>query len=43
MRPGRDATTEVANTHLFLCSRLSDYISGETPIADGAFSIWNGT
>jgi NAD(P)-dependent dehydrogenase (short-subunit alcohol dehydrogenase family) len=43
MKPGREGTREIANIHLFLCSDLGDYISGETLVADGGFSIWNGT
>jgi NAD(P)-dependent dehydrogenase (short-subunit alcohol dehydrogenase family) len=40
---GRDATAEAARVHLFLCSDLSAYITGETIVVDGGFSIWNGT
>lgn len=42
-RPGRDATAEAARVHLFLCSDLSAYVSGESIVVDGGFSIWNGT
>jgi NAD(P)-dependent dehydrogenase (short-subunit alcohol dehydrogenase family) len=42
-RPGQNTTRDVANVHLFLCSALSGYVSGETIVADNAFSIWNGT
>jgi NAD(P)-dependent dehydrogenase (short-subunit alcohol dehydrogenase family) len=34
---------DVAKVHLFLCSDLSDYVNGQTIVADGGFSIWNGT
>jgi NAD(P)-dependent dehydrogenase (short-subunit alcohol dehydrogenase family) len=40
---GRSAVRDVANVHLFLCSDLSLYVNGETIVADGGFSIWNGT
>jgi 3-oxoacyl-[acyl-carrier protein] reductase len=43
LKPGRDGTRQVANIHLFLCSELGGYINGETIVADGGFSIWNGT
>jgi NAD(P)-dependent dehydrogenase (short-subunit alcohol dehydrogenase family) len=36
-------TRDVANVHLFLCSHLADYVNGETIVADGGFSMWNGT
>jgi enoyl-[acyl-carrier-protein] reductase (NADH) len=38
-----DGTSSAAKTHLFLCSDLGNYISGETIVADGGFSRWNGT
>jgi NAD(P)-dependent dehydrogenase (short-subunit alcohol dehydrogenase family) len=41
--PGRDGTAETARIHLFLCSELAAYVSGETLVADGGFSVWNGT
>jgi NAD(P)-dependent dehydrogenase (short-subunit alcohol dehydrogenase family) len=41
--PGRDGTAEAARVHLFLCSDLAAYITGETLVVDGGFSIWNGT
>jgi len=28
--------------HLFLCSELASYVSGEAILTDGGFSIWNG-
>jgi NAD(P)-dependent dehydrogenase (short-subunit alcohol dehydrogenase family) len=43
LKMGRDRTRDVASIHLFLCSDLSDYMTGETLIADSGFSIWNGT
>jgi NAD(P)-dependent dehydrogenase (short-subunit alcohol dehydrogenase family) len=42
-REGRDGTAEAARTHLFLCSDLAAYVSGETLVVDGGFSIWTGT
>jgi NAD(P)-dependent dehydrogenase (short-subunit alcohol dehydrogenase family) len=42
-RSGRDGTAEAARAHLFLCSDLAAYVSGETLVVDGGFSIWNGT
>jgi NAD(P)-dependent dehydrogenase (short-subunit alcohol dehydrogenase family) len=39
----RDRTHDVASIHLFLCSELGAYINGETLVADGGFSVWNGT
>ncbi len=42
-RPDRDGTAEAARVHLFLCSDLSAYVSGESIVVDGGFSIWNGT
>jgi NAD(P)-dependent dehydrogenase (short-subunit alcohol dehydrogenase family) len=42
-RPDRDGAAEAARVHLFLCSELAAYVSGETIVVDGGFSIWNGT
>jgi NAD(P)-dependent dehydrogenase (short-subunit alcohol dehydrogenase family) len=42
VRPGRDGVAEAARVHLFLSSRLAEYVSGESVVADGAFSLWNG-
>jgi NAD(P)-dependent dehydrogenase (short-subunit alcohol dehydrogenase family) len=39
----RDQTGDVAKVHLFLCSHLANYVSGETIVVDGGASIWNGT
>ena len=36
-------STQAARVHLFLCSALSAYVTGETIMVDGGFSIWNGT
>jgi NAD(P)-dependent dehydrogenase (short-subunit alcohol dehydrogenase family) len=41
--PGRDGAAETARVHLFLCSDLASYVSGEVIVSDGGFSIWNGT
>jgi NAD(P)-dependent dehydrogenase (short-subunit alcohol dehydrogenase family) len=38
----RDATSEAARVHLFLCSELAAFVNGEAVTADGGFSIWNG-
>jgi NAD(P)-dependent dehydrogenase (short-subunit alcohol dehydrogenase family) len=43
LRPQRDAIAEVARLHLVLCSELAAYVNGEVIVADGGFSIWNGT
>lgn len=43
VREGRNGALDVAKAHLFLASDLADYISGETIVVDGGFSIWNGT
>jgi NAD(P)-dependent dehydrogenase (short-subunit alcohol dehydrogenase family) len=42
-QPGRDGAADTARVHLFLCSDLGAYVSGEVVVADGGFSIWNGT
>jgi NAD(P)-dependent dehydrogenase (short-subunit alcohol dehydrogenase family) len=42
-RPDRDGAAEAARVHLFLCCELAAYVNGETIVADGGFSIWNGT
>lgn len=34
---------EAAQVHLFLCSPLAGYVNGEILVADGGFSVWNGT
>jgi NAD(P)-dependent dehydrogenase (short-subunit alcohol dehydrogenase family) len=39
----RDTTADAAKVHLFLCSHLANYVSGETIVVDGGASIWNGT
>jgi NAD(P)-dependent dehydrogenase (short-subunit alcohol dehydrogenase family) len=38
----RDRLGEAARAHLFLCSELSAYVTGEAITVDGGFSIWNG-
>jgi NAD(P)-dependent dehydrogenase (short-subunit alcohol dehydrogenase family) len=43
LKEGRDRTRDIASIQLFLCSELGAYINGETIVADGGFSIWNGT